>query len=198
MLSLSDLISPMTPEQAEAAILATAVNLGFPVTSWKKGGVALSIVAVVAWVYSTFTQIAVLAIGGGLLEYSTAGWLTLLARNCYGVERITATFAKAALGITLTNDGGGLYEIEPGQLTFSAIIGGVKRTYRNTSGGTLSPGPGTTLKLDISANEIGAGSNASPGTITTMDTVLLGVSCSNDILVLGQDEEKDEPLRQRC
>lgn len=198
MLALSDLLTATTTAQAETLILNTAASLGLPVTAWQPGGVVRSLIKVIAYVYATLTAILVIAIGGGFLETAAAGWLTLLARNVYGVERITATFASAPNALRLTNGGGGLYVIAPGDLIVSATIGGVKRTYRNTSGGTLTPGPTTTLDLDIQALESGAGSTVAPGAITTLETVLLGVTCTNTVSVIGQDEEPDSDLRERC
>ena len=204
MLSLDDLLAPVTPEQAESNILTVASQLGLPVTAWQSGGVARTLVKVVSRVYAGFTQVAVLGVQGGFLDYATGNWLTLLAKNVYNVDRITATFAAAAQGITLTNMGGGLFVIEPGDLTFSMVNGaGEKKLYRNTSGGTLPPWAGgsasnPTLALDIQALELGTASNAAPGQINVLETTLLGVICANGVSVLGQDEETDDLLRRRC
>src|ERR1700676_3358745 len=198
MLALDDLLLAPTADQAEQTMLGLAASLGLPVTAWQKGGVARSIIKIMATVYAAFAAVIVLAIGGGFLDYAVSGWLTLLARNVYNVTRIDATFATAAQGIQLSNSGGGKYDVAPGDLSFSATINGTKYLYRNTSAGTLQPGPGTTLLLDVEAVEIGAASNAAPGAITTLETTLLGVAVTNIVPVLGQDAESDEALRQRC
>ena len=198
MLSLSDLLQALTPAQAQAIILGLCAQLGLPVTSWQSGGVALTIISVIAQVYSAFTQVIVTAVGGGLLDYAVGGWLTLLARNVYNVTRIPATLASAPQAMLLTNGGGGQYIIAAGDLTFSQTIGGVKYLYTTTSGGTLASGPGTTLTLDVAAVTSGSTSSAAPNTITTLETTLLGVTCTNTVPVLGQDAELDPALRQRC
>jgi hypothetical protein len=202
VLTLSDLLAPLTTAQVLAILLGLCAQLGLPVTSWQSGGVAMTILTVVATVYAAFTQVIVAAVGGGLLDYAVAGWLTLLASNVYNVTRITATFASASQAMLLSNAGGGQYIIEPGDLTFSQTIGGVKYLYTNTSGGTLAAwsgsGPNTTLALDVAAVTVGTASNANPNTITTLETTLLGVTCTNTISVLGQDDETDPLLRARC
>ena len=197
-LALDSLLKPVTPDQAEASILAVAASLGLPVTAWQKGGVARSIILILATVYAGFSAVVAMAVGGGLLDYAVGGWLTLLVRNVYGVERIEATFATGAHAVQLTNAGGGLYVIAPDDLTFSATVGGEKKLYRNTSGGTLLPGPGSVLLLDVQAVEVGAASSAVPGAIDTIETTLLGVTCTNLIAVLGQDVEADPALRERA
>jgi Baseplate J-like protein len=199
-ITLADLLTAVTADQAEATILAVCKTFGLPVTSWQSGGIARTIIKVMAKVYAAFTTLIVLAVGGGFLDYSAGGWLTLLAKNVYNVDRISAFFVAAKDGIQLTNAAGGQYLIEPGDLTFSATLGGVKKTFKNTSGGLLDivGNPGAVLTLDIQAEEVGAASSAAPGTILTLETVLLGVSVTNPIAVLGQDEELDPALRERC
>lgn len=198
MLTLSDLLAPLSAAKVLAILLGLCAQLGLPVTNWKPDGVTMTILSIVAQVYAAFTQVIALAVGGGLLDYAVASWLTLLARNVYNVERLTASYASAPQAMLLTNSGGGQYIIEPGDLSFSQTIGGVKVLYTNTSGGTLAAGPGTTLTLDVRAVTAGTASNAAPGTITTLETTLLGVSCTNTVAVLGQDEETDALLRARC
>lgn len=202
MLTLSDLLAPLSAAQVQAIILGLCAQLGLAVTSWQSGGVAMTIIAVIATVYAAFTQIIAFAVGGGLLDYAVEGWLTLLARNVYNVTRISATFASAPQAMLLTNTGGGEYIVAPGDLTFSQTVAGVKVLYTNTSGGTLAAwtgsGPNTTLVLDVQATVVGTASNAQPNTITTLETSLLGVTCTNTIAVLGQDDETDTLLRARC
>ncbi len=194
MLSIEQLRKGLTFAEAKAAILAVLVTVGFVVTAWPEGGIALAIVDVLATVYSAFTLVAAAAINGGFLDTAEGAWLTYKAKSDYDVTRFPATFVAGK--IRLTNTGGGLYIIEPGDLTFAH--GTTKKTYRNTSGGTLSPGPGTTLDLDIIAEEVGTASNALPGTITTMVATLLEVTATNVGALVGQDEESDDSLRIRC
>jgi uncharacterized phage protein gp47/JayE len=70
------------------------------------------------------------------------------------------------------------------------------RSYRNTAGFTLNAL--TSITVPIAAVEVGSASNAGAGTITELATLLLGVTSSNAIAVVGLDEESDAALRSRC
>jgi phage-related baseplate assembly protein len=69
------------------------------------------------------------------------------------------------------------------------------KAYTNTGAFTLAPG--ATITIPIRAVEIGTPSNASPGDIDELETVLPGVACTNAAAVVGTDEESDEDLAQR-
>lgn len=194
MLTIDQLRKGLTFDEAKASLLAVLVTVGFPVSAWQPGSIALAILDVLATVYSAFTLVAAAAINGGFLDTAAGAWLTYKAQSDYDVTRFPATFATGK--ITLTNTGGGLFVIEPGDLTFAHET--TKKTYRNTQGGTLAPGPGTTLTLDIIAEEVGTASGANPATITTLVTSLLLVTVSNASSLVGQDEEADDLLRIRC
>ncbi|MDI9653580.1 hypothetical protein QM306_35040, partial [Burkholderia cenocepacia] len=73
--------------------LAVLVTVGFLVTSWQPGGIALAIVDVLATIYSTFTLVAAAAINGGFLDTAEGAWLTYKAKSDYDVTRFPATFA---------------------------------------------------------------------------------------------------------
>lgn len=192
MLSIDQLRKGLTFTEAKTSILAVLTTVGFVVTAWPPGGIALSLVDVLATIYSAFTLVAAAAINGGFLDTAEGAWLTYKAKSDYDVDRLPATFATGT--ITLTNAGGGLFIIEAGDLTFAHATSA--KTYRNTSGGTLNPGG--TLDLDIIAEEAGEASTANPGTITTLVTTLLEVTCTNATSLVGQEEESDESLRIRC
>lgn len=191
-LSLSDLVSPLTAEGIRSTMLAAADALGLQTSTWKPLDPTRTLFYLVARVVSGVTQIVYQAIAGGLLDYATGSWLSLLALNVYNVQRIEDTYAAGE--ITLTNAGGGLYAITAGQLTFQNSATG--KTYRNTSAGTLNPT--STLTLDILAEEAGSDSTSAATDIDTMVTTLLGVTCSNAEAVIGTDAETDDELRERC
>jgi len=194
--TFSDLISTKTLEEWKRSIVNVAILVGLKTQNWAEGGYTRTLLALFAQLYKTAGDVVRLIAASGFLDTAEGAWLTLLARSVFNVTRIEATFANAAEGITLTNGGGGLYTFEPGDLIVAHSSTG--KTYRNTSGGTLSPGIGQTLKLDLEAEEAGTASNAGVGTITVLVSTFLGVTCSNSVALVGLDEEKDEALRQRC
>jgi uncharacterized phage protein gp47/JayE len=196
MISFSDLLTPKTLEDWKRSILNVATLVGLKTQNWAEGGYTRTLLALFAQLYTTAGDVVRLIAASGFLDTAEGEWLTLLAKNLFNVERIEATFAKAANGLTLTNGGGGLYVFEAGDIIVAHNVTG--KTYRNTSGGTLSPGIGQTLTLDLEAEEAGSDSNAGIGTVTVLVTTFLGVTCTNGVALAGLAEEADDALRQRC
>lgn len=195
-LSLSSLLAPVSLESWKTTIVNVASAVGLKTENWADGGYTRTLVALFSQLYSTASSVIQLLAASGFLDYAERDWLTLLAKNVFGVERIEATYASAAEAITLTNTGGGLYVFEVGDLVVAHSS--TNKTYRNTSAGTLSPGVGVTLKLDLIAEEAGSDSNAAIGTITDLVTTNLSVTVTNEVALAGLDQESDEALRQRC
>ncbi len=191
-ISLADLIVRQTKAAIYATALSVAETLGLPVSSWQPGDPTRSVYHVVAEVLSTLESVVVEYISAAFLDTATGDWLTYLAKQGYDVDRVEATYA--ATSVTLTNAGGGVYTLDAGDVTVKATASG--KTYRNTSGGTLSAGG--TLTLDFVADEAGSASSAGAGDIDDLVTGLLGVTCSNASAAVGTDEESDASLRARC
>lgn len=191
-LELNQLFSAESPDAVLQVLLDLADALELETSTWHPGDPERTLLEIVAQKASDLTTLWVAVAEGGLLDYAKGGFLKLLARNVYGVDFIPATFASGK--ITLTKVGAGSDVIAAGDLTFQNST--TQKTYRNTSGGTLTSA--ATLELDILAEEIGTDSNSGATEIDTLVTTLLGVSVSNATAVIGSDEEKDEPLRQRC
>ncbi len=196
MIAFSDLLTTKTLTDWKRAIVNASTAVGLKTRNWAEGGYTRTLVALFAQLHASAGDVVRILAASAFLDTAEGAWLTLLAKNVFNVDRIEATFAKAALGITLTNGGGGLFLFDPGDLIVAHAITG--KTYRNTSGGTLNPGIGQTLSLDLEAEEAGADSGAIIGAITVLVTTNLGVTCSNGVALVGLNEESDPDLRQRC
>ncbi len=196
MVSFSDLLSTKTLDDWKRSIVNVATLVGLKTENWAEGGYTRTLVALFAQLYKTAGDVIRLIAASGFLDTADGDWLTLLAKSVFNVERIEATFAKAPLALTLTNGGGGLFTFEERDIVVAHSSSG--KTYRNTTGGALSPGIGQTLTLDLEAEEAGTDSNAAIGSITILITTFLGVTCSNVVALAGLDEESDPDLRQRC
>jgi len=193
MASLANLLIQETKAAIYARGLAVATALGLPVTSWVAGDPTRSLYYYLAEVLSTLEVMVAGYVSSGFLDYATADWLTILADQSFNVQRIDATFAGTP--VTLTNGGGGIYVIAPGDVVVKSSTNG--KTYTNTSGGTLGSSPHT-LTLDFTADESGSASTAFAGQIDTLVTGLISVTCSNAAAALGLDAEPDQALRDRC
>lgn len=196
MISIEELLAPVTGDQQLEKFLVTLEALGLKPRDWREGGSLRTILRIVADAYAGFAKSMLGFVRAGFLETSDGGWLTLLAYYVYGVTRIEASFATGQ--VTLFNGGGGIYTggsaIQIGGLVLENALTG--KTYTNIAIVELSPGQ--TLTIDIQATEIGTASNATPGTVTKLQTVLPGVTSTNAVSVVGADAEKDPDLRQRC
>ncbi len=194
--SFSELLTPVSVDRWKAGIISVAESLGFNTLNWSEGGFTRNMFAVFTRLYTAAGESVRIIAAGGLLDTASGAWLKLLARNVFEVEPIEATYASAANALVLTNGGGGLYPYQARQIVVANSV--TKKTYRNVNAGTLNPGVGQTLTLDLEADEPGSASNASVGEITEMVTTFLGVTCTNPVALFGLDEEPEPQLKQRC
>ncbi len=192
MITIDDLLKSPTEDEVMEDFLSRLEALSVPARSWRKGGVARTMLRVVAATYAGFSSLIVQVTKAGFLETSEGAWLTLLARYVYGVERIPATFATGKL--TLVNAGGGLFNFGPRE--FRALSSTTKKAFTNLAGFSL--GPGATLVIDVEAVEAGSSSSAAPASVTEFETTLLRVTVTNVTAIVGSEEESDVDLRQRC
>lgn len=194
MITLASLLSIATYTQLLDKALDVAESAGLPVTSWRTGDPTRAQYQYLAEVLSTLEPAVQAVIASGFLDYASGNGLTNVALQTYGVERTEATFAGAAL--VLENTGGGLYNIAAGDVTFKSSVTG--KTYRNTTGGVLASGPGTTLEVSWVADEAGSLSTVGVDEIDTLVTALLGVEVQSSEAGQGLDQEGDDSLKQRC
>ena len=192
MATLAELTTPLTTAEIEQSIYDAIEALGVSTTSWKPGAVARTIIAGVSIVLAAFSTLQALIAESGFLELSSGDWLTIVAREVYAVERNVGTFAAGDL--TLDNTAGGVHA--PGIGDVIALNSTTGKTYRNTVAFNLLAFE-TGKIVPFEAIEIGADSTSAPGTIDTLETVLLGVTVTNAAALVGQDPETDAGLRTR-
>lgn len=191
-LAIDDLIDPPTEDEIFETFLDTLESFDIPARSWRKAGVARTILRVVAKTYSGFGQVISEAIRSGFLETARGQWLTLLARNVFNVERREASFASGK--IRLVNGGGGIFSFAPDAARF--LWESKNKAYVNSEAFTLNPGDDKLVA--IRAVEAGSASSAPPDEIQKIETTMLGVTATNPAAVVGSDAEPDEELRAAC
>lgn len=196
MSTIDELFTPPTEDEIFDTFISTLITLGIPADGWRKGGVARTILRIVAVLYAGFALIISTIAKAGYLDTATGGWLSMLARFVYGVDRIVATYATGQ--VTVHNGGGGVYAFEIGE--FKCKASGTEKVYTNVSRvpavGNFNPGD--TLTFDVIAVELGTDSNAAPGTVDTLVSNITDGTVTNAAAIVGQDAELDEDLRQRC
>lgn len=191
MLTIDQLVTPLTPLQCKVKMYEVLAALQVSTTSWKPGGVTRLMVAVFAIIASALSITISYLARSAFLTLSSGAWLTLVARYVFGTERFPAT--QAIGSITLVNSQGGAFTKAVGAVTVAGPSG---KTYRNSTAFTL-PAMGSTTVAFV-ADELGTGSNAGIGTITRLVTAMTGATVSNPSAFVGRDEETDDALIARA
>lgn len=190
--SIKDLTTPTTPDQAKASIYDTLAVLGVDTTSWRPGAVVRTIITAVAILFAATTKLIAEIAKSAFLETAAGDWLTLVARYVYRLERFEPTFATAQLAVV--NTGGGIYDLDPGDLVVRNPA--TDAAYTNLAAIKLTAG--ASISIGIVAVEAGSDSTSAVGAISELVTALPGVGCSNLTAAVGLDAEQDDSLRQRC
>lgn len=190
--TFDELMVPITRDQFVESMLQILADLGLPTTAWQE------LSAVREFIYATANSDAILsdsitpAARAGLLDYAEGQWLTLTADQEYDVERIVSTFATG--DIRLTESDGDPHTFAAGDVRVLNETTG--KTYTNTEGGTLTANG--TLDLAFIADEPGSASDLVSGQTLSLLTAIPGVTPSYVADLLGQDEETDQSVRDRC
>ncbi len=192
MIALSDLTKEVTADEAKATLYAVCVALGLPTTGWLSGAVVRTLIAVVAVVISGMSRLIARIARGGFRTLAEGDWLTLLAKDQYGLDRIGAEYATGT--VRLTKTGGAVYTLDPGDVILKHNSNQVFYTNRDA----ISLAGATTVDAVFVAMAAGSASDAAIGEITQFVTPLNGVTASNTTAFQGQDQESDADLRARC
>lgn len=187
------LTTPLTVDQVRLSIYSVIAQLGVDTTAWKPGAVVRTMIAAVAIVVAALSQLTSAAARSGFLEYSTGVWLTLLAKNLYGVDRITATFGTGTA--LASNASGGIYVLSDGEL--QVVNQRTGAVYVNVGALTI-PGVSANIPVTLIAVEAGSGSTALATDVLTVATPLDGVTVVLTSSIVGLDDELDTKLQQRC
>lgn len=212
MLTLQQLVTSITEDEALTSLLTILTQLGFQATSWQSGSIQLTILRMMARIWSSLsTSVQQIAAGGfttlaGSGEIpGTSPFLTLLAKHVYAIERIPA---QATIGtIVLTSSAAApLHTWVAGDIVVSDQPSGTAgaNTYTVQSGGSLAPD--STIAIAFKADIAGQAGNIAPGTTLFLWTPFVGVTATNPaiagsstwITTPGQDEESDSRLMTRC
>jgi uncharacterized phage protein gp47/JayE len=193
-ISLASLFTVDTAARLLDRGLQVGAALGLPVTSWRSGDPTLSTYHFLATILGELEGAMGEFVRAGFLSTATGDWLTLYASEVYGVEREEGSYASGA--VTLENTGGGYYPFEIGELTFKSTVTG--KTYTNTSAGILDSGPGTTVTLDFTADEIGTASSLAIDELDEIVSGPLDVEVQTSTAAAAVDAWSDEDLRAQC
>lgn len=177
--TLSSLLTPLTPQQIFGQLLAYYQANGFPVQSWQPGGTERTRLMAFSTVMASISaQYIPNLAAAGFLDYAgniSPQWLQLLAQEVYEVPYNAANFTFGTILLT-SSAAAPAYTIAAGQLI--AVFGASGNRYINTTGGTLSTN--STLSLTFQSETAAAKYQdpSSSGAITLV-TPLPGVTLTN-------------------
>jgi phage-related baseplate assembly protein len=192
VVTFEELMTPITRDEFVASMLQVLADLGLPTTAWQETSTVRELIYTAANSDAILSDSITPAARAGLLDYAEGQWLTLTASQEYGVERIESTIATGDIRLTETE--GVPQSFSPGDVR--VLNEDTGKTYTNTTGGTLSANG--TLILAFAADEPGSASDLVDGQTLSLVIAIPGVTPSWVADLLGQDQETDAALRDRC
>lgn len=191
LIPFDDLIAPISEDEARESLLNVATALGLPATSWQDGGVARTMLAVMARTLSTLQTINAEARKGGLVGLAYGDWLTDLAQRNYNVFRNPATRASGV--VNLVNSTPNAISVAAGELVVSNPLTG--KTYTSTQ--AYASTGNDSVPVTFAADGLGPSYTSQAGQVSQVVTSLIGVTCTNPLALIGADAETDAALVER-
>jgi uncharacterized phage protein gp47/JayE len=189
-LSLQQLLTPKTEEQALDELLAFLDSIGFTATSWQSGSKQRHVVQLLARLRASFSNTTLLITKGRFNDTAEGAWLHLLSKSHYNNEVVPAETARIRIRL-IDSAGAGPFTVNTGN-SIAKDENGV--TYRNMTGVSL-PEDGDIL-VDYESESPGALAEI-PVNISLV-TPMAGVNVSlNTVIRPGANEESDVRLRDR-
>jgi uncharacterized phage protein gp47/JayE len=206
MLTLQQLINPVTEDEALETVLTMLGEAGLQTTSWQPGSVQLTILRLFSRVWARLTTTVGEIAAGGFTTLASSPFLTLLARHVYDLERLDPIPAVGRVTLT-SSPGAPVHSWVAGDLIVSNLEEGADNaiTYTITESGSL--GPNQSLSFEFRADAAGSDANLPPAIPLFLWTPLVGVTATNPALAPdsntwittpGEDAESDSRLLARC
>ena len=198
-LTVTQLLTPVTPAQARATGALILQSLGLSPQSWLAGSTSSSLLTYIANVYSQGTNNVANTLSSFWLNTALGSGLQLLAKNFYGVTPSPATFATGLINLDNTG-GGGIFNYAPFTAFFASIVpnsSGVFPTYTNLDPIALAAG-GVQTGINVQCTFQGAAGSAAPGTVTKLVTSMQSVKVNNPTPIVGLDAISDNALKTLC
>ncbi len=197
-LTLKQLRTPISEDEALDGLLTIAQSLGFNTTAWQSGSVQRTFLQIFAVVWSTTTNVTDSLSRLAFNQDSFGDGLTAFSSSNYDNTRILAT---NTIGDAVLTGGavGPPHVVAIGDVVI-ADDNGV--AFRNVTAGVI-PASGA-VTLSFKADTPGVSGNVANNTINNLQTAFAGVTVTNPdpgsgswITTLATDNEADPTLQQR-
>lgn len=204
MLTLKDLLTPVTEEQALNTALEVLDSVSFDATSWQSGSIARTLVQFFSRIYADWSVSVAAIASGGFNKLAEDRWLDLVADSFYENTRGGSNATRGFFRLTAIS-GAPTYVVAAGDLIIadSEDAQDATQTYRNLNGFTINSAD--VLDVEVEAEKPGDAGNIANNTELFFWTPLVGVTATNPpystgsswITEFGADQESDATLRLR-
>ena len=200
--TLAQLTTPTTPEEALQDELTACIAQGLPTTAWQPVQMVSALLNINAAIASGFSQdVANIAQGAyaslaaQMVDSSgnpITSWMTLRATDQYGITPQAANFASGS--VPYHNASGTSYPYSP-NAPLHAQNAATGASYTSTGTGSVTPGNGT---VAFQADIAGTDGTSAAGVILVLTTPLNGVSLTAlSLSMVGSDAETNAALLAR-
>jgi uncharacterized phage protein gp47/JayE len=204
LVTLKQLITPVSEADALATILSTLSQFGFQATSWQSGSIQLTMLSLFARIYSKLVVLITQFASGGFTTLATGDYLTLLAQYVYNITRLVAVRTQGLM--LLTNSSAGVVTFNAGDIIVSTSPTGTPGAQTFTVAVSGSVGPGANSLFSFAANIAGIAGNIPSSSTLYLWTPIPGVAITNPVIsgtstwiqTAGADLESDSRLQARC
>lgn len=202
MLNLGQLLEPMTEDEMTAYWLAQLASLGFEADNWEEDGVQIRLIRGGARVWADLTSVMSDRTRAPYPSLARNEYLNLLGQYTYKLPRVQAIATQGQMKLT-SSLAAPTHVWNDGEIVIADAPEAPANTWRVDVGDTLNPG--STLLVDVTAEEAGKEANILPNRTLYLWTPLVGVTVTNPpktgsstwITTQGQDEESDERYSDR-
>ncbi len=193
-ISVLALITRVTADEFLSRMLEVAEAVGLPVSTWRAGDPTRTLFRGDSEQLGTLESAQVDYAKAAFLTTSEGDWKTLRAKDTYNVDRDEATYSEPTC--TLSNAGGGQFELSPGGLVVSASATGA--LFENLETITVLSGP-STLSVALIAKTAGASGSVGVNDVDTIvSPTLTGVTITASTAASGSDAQDDPGLDAEC
>jgi len=202
MLTLGQLFTPVTEEQALETLLEFLSGLGFQATSWQDGSIQRTLIQGTAALYSGITVVVSDIARAPFPQYARGDYQNELGERVFDLERVAATATQGTFTLTLSAAAAPASWAD-GELVFADASESPANSFRNAGADSINPGQ--TIEISVVAEAPGEDGNIPNSTTLYLWTPITGLSAANPaptgqstwITAQGQDQESNARYAER-
>jgi hypothetical protein len=191
-LTITDLTTEITEEQAVDFCKNVLSSSGFPTNDFEEGSFGLAVIELASNLLVRYSQYTNSFTRAAFLDTAEEGFLDMLGRSHYQEPRLSAVAWSGV--VTCACDGATPQTKLAGDILFSETYSGVVYTYINTEDINIV----ATGDVDVPVKCTSLGADTNPATLT-LNTTIKGVSVGIAVTTTsGRDAESDASYKKRC